>query len=94
MEPSLRLALRRLYQQVARMPVQAQWRGGWWEALLLGRCAGGRLRLQSLPEPDGENELWEALPQQACARPYLYPTHRYTELVGAQWCSNLICCAS
>lgn len=46
--------------------VEARWQGGWWEARVVGPApeAGGALRLQSMPEPDGENETWEAAPHQ------------------------------
>ena len=64
--------------------VQAQWRGGWWEARVVGRTAEGRLRLQSLPEPDGENEAWEAPPQQARPAALPYP-RRTANLHFAPW---------
>ena len=54
---------------------QAWWQGGWWEARVVEHTAEGAYRLQSLPEPEGENEIWEAKADLVCTHLNIPPPH-------------------
>ena len=47
--------------------MQVLWRGGWWEARVMSRSMGGALLVRAPPEPEGENETWEASAWEVCA---------------------------